>query len=173
MLLFCNVGAWNTNEYRKFDCDKLNGPIKVLSYYVAIFYLEKADDVRCEILADKILPLIEKIYPDLHQQWLEEKEEHINESKSLYEKALADIKNVFSVLRQRIVSAGLLANEKIKQSVCVADARLEFRPASENAFMKNADVTGKSGNGFVLIVGSIKRVIEYMHCRHMLIAYMR
>ena len=131
------------NERCKFDCNKLSAPIKMLSCYVALFYSEKTDDIRCEILADKILPLLEKISPDLHKQWLEEKEEHVNASKLLYEKALADIKNVFSVLRQRVVSAGLLENEKIKQSVCIADARFEFRPASENAFIKNSPITGK------------------------------
>ena len=110
---------------------------------MVVFYSQKGDDTRCAILTEKILPLIERICGDLHQKWFDEKAVYIKESKSLYEKALENIKQIFAILRQEVVSAGLLENKKIKQLVCITDARFEFRPAKEGAFTEIYNVTGK------------------------------
>lgn len=126
----------------RFSCHKSGSSIKILSYYVAVFYTQKADDARCAMLSERILPLIEGTRGDLCNGWIREKIEHQCKYKVLYAKAFDDIQKVFMILKQRIICAKLLENEKIKPRICVIETMLGLRSADEKTFSKVYDDKG-------------------------------
>ena len=78
-----------------------------------------------QALVKKVLePLV---FHPLHAQWQREKEGYFSLRTALDNRARFELKEAFKILKERLVNAGLLAHDAIKQHVCIAESVLEFR----------------------------------------------
>lgn len=122
------------NKHLASHSDKLDSAIHILKYHIKEVRSKKNASEFIDSVITKIKPLIGLIQPGIIQEYETDKSNHLKKYQHFKDKTLAEIKESFVILKQRLCNEGLLTNSVILRQTCIIDSIFESRLENEKAF---------------------------------------
>lgn len=113
--------------------------IKLLKHHEDLFFKAQNNYDACKILSEDIMPIMRIAASSSYNGWCKKITKRIKSQLKNERKAFIEAKEYFELLKQRIMTEGLLKESSIKQVVCCIETILSFGLESEHQF-KEEDI---------------------------------